>query len=192
MLCLFILGAGVVAGVNIYIIEYAKPYVITAEEAKNMDKDCVIALGAQVLPDKTPCHQLYDRVQIASEIFKNGAGKKLLFSGDAKDPSEYDEITAMKGVAAEFGIEEKDIISDPMGLNTYASMENVKNKFNFSDCIIVTQQYHIYRSVYLAREMGLDAYGVCSDPRSYATIVYNEAREVLARCKAFINIEFDN
>lgn len=40
--------------------------------------------------------------------------------------------------------------------------------------------------------MGIDAYGVSSDPRPYATIVYNEAREVLARVKAFKNIEIDN
>ncbi len=192
MLCLFLLGAGTVAGINIYIIEYAKPYIITPEDAENLNTDCVIALGAQVLPDKTPCHQLYDRVMIASQIFKNGAGKKLLLSGDARNPLEYDEITAMKGVSQEYGVEENDILSDPAGLNTYASMENLKKEFNFSSTVIVTQEYHIYRSVYIARKLGLDAYGVNSDPRPYATIVYNEAREVLARCKAFINIEIDN
>ncbi len=192
LLCLFLLGAGTVAGINIYIIKYAKPYVITPEEAENMNTDCVIALGAQVLPDKTPCHQLYDRVMVASQIFIKGAGKKLLLSGDARSPLEYDEITAMKGVAYEYGVEEKDILSDPAGLNTYASMENLKNEFKFSSTVIVTQEYHIYRSVYIARKMGIDAYGVNSDPRPYATIVYNEAREMLARVKAFYMIEIDN
>lgn len=192
LLCLFLLGAGTVAGINIYIIEYAKPYVITPEEAEKLNTDCVIALGAQVLPDKTPCHQLYDRVMIASQIFIKGAGKKLLLSGDARNPLEYDEITAMKGVAYEYSVEENDILSDPAGLNTYASMENLKNEFKFSSAVIVTQEYHIYRSVYIARKMGIDAYGVNSDPRGYATIVYNEAREMLARVKAFYMIEIDN
>lgn len=189
-LCLICLIAW--AGINIYIVSYAKPYIITEEEAESLDKDCVLALGAQVLPDGTPCHQLYDRVQIASEIFLDGAGKKLLLSGDSRIPEEYDEITAMKGVADEFGVNEKDILSDGAGLNTYTSMENMKNEFGFSSCVIVTQEYHIYRSVYIARKLGLDAYGVCSDPRGYATIVYNEARETLARCKAFYMIEIDN
>lgn len=179
------------AGINIYIVSYAKPYIITEEETENLDKDCVLALGAQVLPDGTPCHQLYDRVQIASQIFNNGAGEKLLLSGDARVPEEYDEITAMKEVAYEYGVEEKDILSDGAGLNTYTSMENLKENFNFSSCVIVTQEYHIYRSVYIARKMGFDAYGVCSDPRGYATIVYNEARETLARVKAFYMIEID-
>ena len=98
----------------------------------------------------------------------------------------------MKEVAYEYGIEEKDILSDGAGLNTYTSMENLKNNFGFSSTVIVTQEYHIYRSVYIARKMGLDAYGVCSDPRGYATIVYNEARETLARCKDFLVIQFDN
>lgn len=179
------------AGINIYIVSYAKHYIITEEETENLDKDCVLALGAQVLPDGTPCHQLYDRVQIASQIFNNGAGEKLLLSGDARVPEEYDEITAMKEVAYEYGVEEKDILSDGAGLNTYTSMENLEENFNFSSCVIVTQEYHIYRSVYIARKMGLDAYGVCSDPRGYATIVYNEARETLARVKAFYMIEID-
>ncbi len=179
------------AGINIYIISYARPYVITESEAENLRKDCVIALGAQVLPDGTPCHQLYDRVMIASRIFLDGAGEKLLLSGDSRVPEEYDEITAMKGVAEEHGVKEEDMLFDGAGLNTYSSMDNLKNKFGFSSCVIVTQEYHIYRSVYIARKMGLDAYGVCADPRGYATIVYNEARETLARVKAFYDIEID-
>ncbi len=182
------LGIAAVAGINIYIIEYAKPYVISEEAAAEKKADCVIALGAQVLDDGTPCHQLYDRVKIASEIFLDGAGKKLLLSGDSKEPEEYDEIGAMTKTAADFGVKTEDIISDPLGLNTYTSMKNVKEKFGFSKCIVVTQEYHIYRSVYLARKSGLDAYGVCSDPRPYATIVVNEARETLARVKAFLTI----
>lgn len=190
-LALFASGIIAWAGINIYIISYAKPYIITESEAENLHKDCVIALGAQVLPDGTPCHQLYDRVMVASQIFLDGAGETLLLSGDSRIPEEYDEITAMKGVAEEFGVEEKDILSDGAGLNTYASMDNLKNKFSFSSCVIVTQEYHIYRSVYIARKLGIDAYGVCSDPRPYATIAYNEARETLARVKAFYDIEID-
>lgn len=187
-----LLGFIAVAGINIYIISYAKPYVITEDEAKNLDKDCVIALGAQVLPDGTPCHQLYDRVQVASQIFLDGAGEKLLLSGDSRVPEEYDEIKAMTEVATEHSVTTKDILSDPAGLNTYTSMENLKDSFGFESAVIVTQEYHIYRSVYIARKMGIDAYGVSSDPRPYATIVYNEAREVLARVKAFYDIEIDN
>lgn len=185
-------GIIAVAGINFYIISFAKPYVITSEKAKNLDKDCVIALGAQVLPDGTPCHQLYDRVEMASQLLLDGAGKKLLLSGDSSDPEAYDEITAMTEVATEHNVTEDLILSDPAGLNTYTSMENLKNEFGFESAVIVTQEYHIYRSVYLARKMGIDAYGVASDPRPYATIVYNEAREVLARVKAFKNIEIDN
>ena len=192
LVCVILAGIIAFAGINIYVISYAKPYIISAEEAKNLNKDCVIALGAQVYSDGTPCHQLYDRVQIASEIFLDNAGEKLLLSGDARVPEEYDEISAMTKVALQLGVEEDNILPDPKGLNTYQSMERLKNEFNFDSCVIVTQKYHIYRSVYIARKMGIDAYGVNSDPRDYATIVYNEARETLARIKAFYMIEIDN
>ncbi len=191
-LCVFVVGISAFAGINIYIVSYAKPYIISEEAAKNLNKNCVIALGAQVYSDGTPCHQLYDRVQIASEIFLDNSGKKLLLSGDSQEPEKYDEISAMKKVAESFGVSEEDILCDPLGLNTYSSMERLKNAFGFSSSVIVTQEYHIYRSVYIARKMGIDAYGVCSDPRGYATIVYNEARESLARIKAFYMMEIDN
>lgn len=188
---IILLGVMAVVGINVYIVEYAKPYIISEEEAKNKNLDCVVALGAQVLPDGTPCHQLYDRVLVASKVLKNNGAKKLIFSGDSQNPEEYDEIGAMKKTANDLGVEDEFILSDPAGLNTYKSMENLKNKFDASSCIIVTQEYHIYRSVYIARKLGLDAYGVSSDPRSYVTIVMNEAREVLARVKAFYMIEID-
>lgn len=188
---IILLGVMAVVGINVYIVEYAKPYIISEEEAKNKNLDCVVALGAQVLPDGTPCHQLYDRVLVASKVLKNNGAKKLIFSGDSQNPEEYDEIGAMKKTANDLGVEDEFILSDPAGLNTYKSMENLKNKFDVSSCIIVTQEYHIYRSVYIARKLGLDAYGVSSDPRSYVTIVMNEAREVLARVKAFYMIEID-
>lgn len=186
-----LLGVMAVVGINVYIVEYAKPYIISEEEAKNKNLDCVVALGAQVLHDGTPCHQLYDRVLVASKVLKNNGAKKLICSGDSQNPEEYDEIGAMKKTAYDLGVDDEFILSDPAGLNTYKSMENLKNKFDASSCIIVTQEYHIYRSVYIARKLGLEAYGVSSDPRSYATIVMNEAREVLARVKAFYVIEID-
>lgn len=191
-LCVFIVGISAFAAINIYIVSYAKPYIISEEDARSLNKDCVIALGAQVYSDGTPCHQLYDRVQIASEIFLEKAGKKLLLSGDSQKPEKYDEISAMKKVAADFGVSEADMLGDPLGLNTYSSMERLKDVFGCSSAVIVTQEYHIYRSVYIARKMGIEAYGVCSDPREYATIVYNEARESLARIKAFYMMEIDN
>lgn len=192
VLCVFIIGISAFSAVNIYIVSYAKPYIISEAEAESLNKDCVIALGAQVYSDGTPYHQLYDRVKIASEIFLENSGKKLLLSGDSQQSEKYDEISAMKKVAADFGVNEEDMLDDPFGLNTYSSMERLKDVFGFSSAVIVTQQYHIYRSIYIARKMGIEAYGVCSDPREYATIVYNEARESLARIKAFYMMEIDN
>ncbi|MBP3329644.1 MAG: YdcF family protein [Clostridia bacterium] len=173
------------AGINIYIVQYSKPYIISEEDAAKLDKDCVLALGAQVFADGTPCDQLYDRVSVASQIHLAGAGKKLLLSGDSHNSTNYDEIQAMKKVAYEKGVDSDSIVSDPYGLNTFQSMQRMKDEFGFDSAVVVTQEYHIYRSVFLARKLGIDAYGVCSDPRSYGTIFYNEAREFLARIKAF-------
>lgn len=191
-ICLFIAGVSAVAGINIYIVNYSKPYIITPEEAKKADADCVLALGAQVFSDGTPCDQLYDRVLFASEIHLGDKNKKLLLSGDSHDSSVYDEITAMTNVATSLGVKKAHILTDPVGVNTLASMKNMKKIFDFNSSIIVTQEYHVYRSVYLARKLGIDAYGVASDPRSYASMPFNSVREIFARVKAFFCVEFIN
>ena len=64
-------------------------------------------------------------------------------------------------------------------------MQNEKI-FQAEKILIVTQKYHLYRAVYDARALGLDAYGVASDPRSYAGQIYRDIREILARNKDFI------
>ncbi len=179
------------AGINIYIVGFSSPYIISAEEAIAKEKDCVLVLGAGVFPDGTPCDMLYDRIKTACDMFDNNGDYFLLLSGDSENPEEYDEITAMKKVSLEMGINEEKINTDEMGLNTFSSMKNMKEKFNVKKAVIVTQKYHLYRSVYLARKQGVDAYGINSDPREYQWMIYNNAREFLARIKAFYMIEID-
>ena len=52
--------------------------------------------------------------------------------------------------------------------------------------MIVTQEYHLYRAIYDARALGIEAYGVASDPRTYSGQLYRDIREILARNKDFI------
>ncbi|MDO5120329.1 MAG: hypothetical protein Q4D48_09620, partial [Coriobacteriales bacterium] len=57
--------------------------------------------------------------------------------------------------------------------------------FQARKVIIVTQEYHLFRAVYIANRLGLEAYGVSTYPRIYGGEVFREVREVLARDKDF-------
>ena len=74
---------------------------------------------------------------------------------------------------------------DHAGFSTYESMYRAKEIFGVKKVIIVTQGYHLYRAVYIAESMGLEAYGVASDYRSYAGQMSRDIREILARVKDF-------
>ena len=113
----------------------------------------------------------------------------MLFSGDhGKD--EYDEVNAMMAYAIELGIPESEIFLDHAGFSTYESMYRAKTIFECDELIIVTQRFHLYRAVFIARRMGIDAVGVSADQTNYRlrTDVKNQVREYLARVKDFFTV----
>ncbi len=97
----------------------------------------------------------------------------------------------MEQYLLEQNVPQEAIVKDPRGLNTYASLYRAKHKYGFDSALIVTQNYHLGRSLYLGRRLGLDCYGLGSTDAVFqpVNIPYNYAREALARIKAFFNAE---
>lgn len=91
----------------------------------------------------------------------------------------------MKQYAIENGVPSRDIFMDHAGFSTYETMYRAKEIFRAKKVIIVTQEYHLYRAVYIAQALGLEAYGVTSDQHIYGGQTLRDVREVLARCKDF-------
>ena len=158
----------------------------------NFDADAIVVLGAGINWDGSPSAVLKDRLEVAIELYKSGIAPKIIMSGDNSD-STYNEVMAMANYAIAQGVDEDDIFCDHAGVSTYDSMYRVKNVFSVSRCIVVTQEYHLYRALYDARAFDLDARGVASDRSVYEDKESYEKREVLARIKDFcatlINME---
>ena len=98
---------------------------------------------------------------------------------------EYDEVNVMKNFAIKSGVPSEDIFMDHAGFSTYESMYRAKEIFQADIVIIVSQKYHLYRAVYIARSLGMEAYGVPSDVRIYRGQEYRNLREAAARVKDF-------
>ena len=175
--------AALVFGIDFYVKQKAKPYILTPEEAGE-GYDCVLVLGCGVWGD-TPSHMLEDRLLEGISLCQSGASKKLLMSGDHGRKG-YDEVNVMKKFAVDRGIPSEDVFMDHAGFSTYESMYRAKEIFKAEKILIVTQDYHLYRAIYDARALGLEAYGVASNPRSYGGQLYRDIREILARNKDFI------
>ena len=176
-------GIGVLA-VNGYVKRTAKPWLLTAEEAAALDADCVLVLGCGVRPNGEPSLMLRDRLETGLALYELGAAPKLLMSGD-HSRKDYDEVNAMKDFAMEAGVPSQDVFMDHAGFSTYESMYRAKEVFQAEKIIIVTQEYHLYRAIYIAESLGLEAYGVSSDYRAYSGQTAMDLREMLARVKDF-------
>lgn len=186
---LAMLGVLAVLAINLIVKGSSEEFIITAEQAADMDADCIIVLGAMVYGNGSMSTILQDRVDCGIELFEAGVSERLLMSGD-HGRNGYDEVGTMKEYAVGAGIEPDCVFEDHAGFDTYSSMYRAKEVFCAKKVIIVTQEFHIYRAIYLARSMGLEAYGVICDRHDYAYRVRNELRESLARVKDFFTAIF--
>ena len=103
--------------------------------------------------------------------------------GDGQE--HYDEVNTMKQIAIDRGIPSEDIFMDHAGFNTYNSLYRARDVFLCKRVLIVTQDFHLHRALYIADSLGLEAYGVSASIREYDGIALNEVREIAARTKDF-------
>lgn len=185
LICLGVLGALAVLGINGIVKGSTKKQILTSEEAAMLtDVDCILVLGCGVRSDGSPSDMLQDRLQMGVELFELGAAPKLLMTGD-HGRENYDEVDVMKSFAVDSGIASEDVFMDHAGFSTYESMYRAKEIFQAKKIIIVTQEYHLYRAIYIAESLDLEAYGVSADYRTYSGQTARDVREILARVKDF-------
>lgn len=187
LIILLALGLATVFGINTFIKTSSKKRFLSLEEATNLDDvDCILVLGAGVWGDR-PTHMLEDRLEYGISLYKMGASGKLLMSGD-HGRENYDEVNVMKNYAVNHGVLSSDVFMDHAGFSTYESIYRARDIFEAEKIIIVTQEYHLYRALFIADKLGLEAYGVASDPREYVGQRSRNIRELLARVKDFLYV----
>ena len=180
-----VLAVALLLGINSWVKSSVRDYILTEEQAAQLtDMDCILVLGCKVGADGTLSHMLEDRLRQGVALYDLGAAPKLLMSGD-HGTAEYDEVDAMKRYAVDAGIASQDVFMDHAGFSTYESVYRAKEVFQVRRVIIVTQEYHLYRALMVAREMGLEAYGVAVNYRTYVGQTARDIREILARVKDF-------
>lgn len=182
LLCLCVIGSIAVVGINAYILHYTKPYIVSLEQLENEKFDCVMILGAGLWSGE-PSPMLQERLDFGVEAYKTGCTDRMLMTGD-HGRKEYDEVNKMKEVAIKEGIPANQIFLDHAGFSTYESMYRAKEIFEVKKVVIVTQKYHLYRAIYNARKLGIEAYGYPAENLQYP--ITNDIREAIARVKDFV------
>lgn len=184
LIALIIVCTGVIAlfGIDAYVRASVSERLLSVQEASQLKADCILVLGAKVRYNETPSNLLEDRLQRGIELYNLGVSDRLLMSGDHGQVN-YDEVNVMKQYAIDTGIPSQSVFMDHAGFSTYESLYRARDVFLARKIVIVTQEYHLYRALYIAEKLGLDAYGVPAAPKNYSGQFNREMREILARAK---------
>lgn len=181
-------SAGLIAVflINFNVNSKSRQYIFS-ETAKAPKADVALVLGAKVYNDGRLSDMLRDRADTAIDLYNDGKAGKILVSGD-HGTAGYDEVNAIKNYLLEKEIKGEDIFLDHAGFDTYDSLYRAKRIFEARSVIIISQNFHLPRAVYIGRGLGLEAYGASADRHNYGNIKINAAREIAADVKAFWDV----
>ncbi len=171
-------------GPDLWIVAATRREIVSPEEAAAFGADCILVLGAGLLPDGRPNLMLGERINTGVDLYGAGVAPKLLMSGD-HGREDHDEVNAMKDAAMARGVPSEDVFMDHAGFATYDSFYRAGAVFGVKRVVIVTQAYHLPRAIWIARSLGLEAVGVSCDTARYRGQLYRDVREILARDKDF-------
>ncbi len=179
-----ILIGGAFAVTNGIVVVTGNSRIVSPERAAKLENvDCILVLGCRVYSNE-PSVMLRDRVMQGVELYKLGASDTMFMTGDSRDRY-YDETGTMSRLAVENEVPKENVVTDRYGLSTYDSIYRAAKVYGYKKIIIVTQKYHLYRALYIAKQFGIEAYGVASDAREYKGQINRDIREIAARSKDF-------
>ena len=175
--------------INIHMVSSTQNQIIEVNDLDNaIDIDAVVVLGCLAYEDG-PSLMLKNRLDKGIEVY-NKINTKIILTGD-HGRNEYDEVNTMNNYVKESDIPEEDIFLDHAGFNTYDSIYRAKYIFEAKKIIIVTQKFHMYRALYIANNLGIEAKGILADDIPQKGIMLkNEIREIFSRDKNFFKVLF--
>jgi len=143
-----------------------------------------LVLGASVVHGE-PSPLLAERADVAIALYRAGTVQKILVTGDNGALS-HDEVTPVRKYLLAAGIPPADIFLDHAGFDTYSSLYRAHAVFGVQSLIIATQDFHVSRALWIARALGLTAYGVVAPGATTSSSDY--IREIPATFKAIWDV----
>jgi SanA protein len=123
----------------------------------------------------------------AIQLYRQGSVEKLIVSGDGL-AADYDEPAAMMSYAVGHGVEPDDILVDRAGRRTYDTCYRAQSLYGVQEAILVTQEFHLSRALFVCERLGIEADGVAADRRAYRAARWYELRETAATIVALSDV----
>lgn len=184
-LYLFIFGIIIIICVDLYVKSETNSLIFSTE-SKLPKTNVGIIFGAGINGNK-PSKYLKDRLDAGIKLFKSKKINKILLSGDNGSDA-HDELTVMKIYCFENGIDTTKIYIDYAGFDTYSTMFRAKNIFKIDKAILITQEYHLNRAIYIGNNLGIESIGFSANQGEYRNYNYVRFREYFSICKSVIDV----
>jgi len=132
--------------------------------------------------------QFHGRMRAAAELYRLGKVRRLILSG-ANPDSRYNEPKKMREALLELGVPSGAMVLDFAGDSTYESITRAQAVFGLSQMTLITQKYHAYRALFLARKTGVRAVAYIAPIEGVAGPAFRHPpREVFARVLAVFDV----
>lgn len=172
--------------VNAYVIVIGRKAVFREAEALPAVEAIVIP-GASVYRSGELSPALRQRVEAGIRLHEVRPEAVLLLSGYAV-PQGYNEVQAMAEYARRRGVPAERLLLDEGGRSTYVTLLRCRKRFRFDRIAVVSQRYHLPRSVYIAKGLGMEAFGFEAGHEPAGAGFHG--REILSRVKDFFLLRF--
>lgn len=149
-----------------------------------------IVFGAGLLKDGQPTPFLASRITAAVGLYHLDRVQKLLMTGD-NSRVDYNEVRSMQEYAHNLGVPMKDITLDYAGFSTYESCYRAHKVFGVHQAIVITQNYHLPRTVYTCDRLGIKTVGLGTpdlELYGWRGMMPDFKREMLANVKALLEV----
>ena len=183
-----LLGCFLFLGINYYVKSQANPFCYRDLD-RIPESEIGIVFGAGIRGDK-PSKYLKDRLDAGIRLYEDQKVKKLLLSGD-NGSRRYNELAVMKACCVENGVDSNFIFVDYAGFDTYSTLFRAKQVFKVEQAVLVTQNYHLDRAVFIGLQLGIDCLGYSANRGGYVGYQKNTIREYFASIKSFFDVLTD-
>ena len=146
-----------------------------------------VILGAAILKNNNLSSILRERADRAIALYQVGKMEKILVTGDNSTLA-HNEVNPVRLYLLENNIPNQDIFLDYAGFDTYSSMYRARDIFLVDSMIVVSQSFHLPRALFIARALGIKAYGLEADQNQSRYLLKNYVREMLANVKAVFDV----
>ncbi|WFB35708.1 ElyC/SanA/YdcF family protein [Kiritimatiellota bacterium B12222] len=127
------------------------------------------------------------RIRESVALYEAGKIQYVLVSGDNSRKS-YDEASDMQQALMERGVPEDRIVLDYAGFRTLDSVLRASKVFGQESFIVVSQDFHVRRALFIAQAKGLDVVGVAAQDVEGRGGLKTHVREYLARFKMMLDL----